>query len=416
MIALNKVLFLSPQPFFQSRGSPIRVAVTTRALAALGLDVDLLTLPIGEEHSTPGVRVIRVANPFRVKNIPIGPSAHKAIFNILILFKAIALALRNRYDVIHAVEETAISARIASWFCGARVIFERHSDPKSHRAGSLKNMVLSVYSRIEALAVCVADAVICTGPGMAKQIRARFPQKTVHHIFDLPSSFAEPDAARAQAHRAKLQKTADEVLALYVGSFAVYQGLDLMFDSMPIVLAENLTVRFVIIGGSPEQIAERKHWLAERGITDRVTFVGSVHPDELPDYLCAADLLLSPRSSGLNTPLKLLDYLKAERAIIATDIPANRQILDDACAELVAANPAGFAGGILRLADAPHERRRLALNGRKLMDETYNFEEFKRRLNRCYAALPASSGFRFVLPALVGIAIVLTLFALDIVF
>ena len=82
----KKVLLISPQPFFQWRGSPIRVGFNAMALVENGYAVDLLTLPIGDEREIKGVRVIRVANPLGVKNIPIGPSPHKIICDILLLF------------------------------------------------------------------------------------------------------------------------------------------------------------------------------------------------------------------------------------------------------------------------------------------------------------------------------------------
>ena len=42
-----RVLFLAPQPFFEVRGTPLAVLHLTRALAALGHEVDLLTFPQG---------------------------------------------------------------------------------------------------------------------------------------------------------------------------------------------------------------------------------------------------------------------------------------------------------------------------------------------------------------------------------
>ncbi len=115
-----------------------------------------------------------------------------------------------------------------------------------------------------------------------------------------------------------------------------------------------------------------------------VKFVKKVPPNELPDYLAASDILLSPRISGMNTPLKLLDYLKAGRAIVATDHPANRQILDETCAVLVNPDPAAFAEGISRLISDSALRNVLGEHGARLISEKYNFDEFKKRLDQCY--------------------------------
>jgi glycosyltransferase involved in cell wall biosynthesis len=386
----QRVLFIAPQPYFQWRGSPIRVGFNVQALAELGYEVDLLTLPVGEDRQTPGVRVIRVANPFGVKNIPIGPSGHKAVFNALLFFKALALAFQRRYAVIHAVEETAAFAWFVAMLTNARLIFEKHSDPASHKASPLKNLVLAAYRQAEKLSIMTADLVIATGEGLCEQARAVSPRKRVRHIFDIPSSLAEPEPAHVKRLAQELRRHPAEMLAMYVGSFAVYQGIDLMFESMQYVIARHPQVRFVVIGGSADEIRQRTEWLKTRRIDGSVTFLGTVPPDVLPNYLAAADILLSPRIAGINTPLKLLDYLKVGRPIVATDNPANRRILDDTVAMLVDPLPLQFAEAISRLIADEDVRDQMGERGRRLVAEVYNFGEFKRRLGECYREVTSS--------------------------
>ena len=97
----GRVLLISPQPFFQWRGSPIRVGFNALALAEIGFQTDLLTLPVGEKKDIPGVRIIRVPNPFRLRNIPIGPSFGKMFFDLLLLATGLWLSIRKKYDFIH---------------------------------------------------------------------------------------------------------------------------------------------------------------------------------------------------------------------------------------------------------------------------------------------------------------------------
>jgi glycosyltransferase involved in cell wall biosynthesis len=174
---------------------------------------------------------------------------------------------------------------------------------------------------------------------------------------------------------------------MYVGSFAVYQGIDLIFGAIPLVCADTPQARFVIIGGSSEEIATRREALGRAA--DAVTFAGMIHPDQLPDYLAAADVLLSTRISGNNTPLKLLDYLKAGRSILAVDSEANRLILDEKLALFTAPTVPGVAEGIRRLVREPVLRDQLASAGRALIDEHYNYAGFKQRLADVYRTLTA---------------------------
>jgi len=383
----RRVLLISPQPFFQWRGSPIRVAFDAQALVRLGYAVDLLTLPVGEPRDLPGVRVIRVPNLFGFRNVPIGPSFAKLCFDGLLLVWGLALAARHRYAAVHGIEDgAAVGAFVA--LCGhAKLVFEKHSDPGSYRRGILRNGLMAVYAWVERCTVRRADAVIGTGPGLAEQIRAMRPRGSVLEIGDIPSSLAEADTEKIAAIRAELRGDARALLAAYVGSFAVYQGVDLMFAAIPKALEQTPRLRFAIIGGTAEEIEARRRALRAAGAGHAVTFLGKIAPDTLPSYLAAADLLLSPRTAGVNTPLKLLDYFKAGGAVIATDVAANRLIAGDETAVLTAPDAAAFADGIARAARDAALRGRLARNGRRLIAEKHNFDVFTRELGRCYAAI-----------------------------
>lgn len=383
----KRILLISPQPYFQWRGSPLRVGFNVQALSELGYDVDLLVMPVGEDRQTPGVTVYRAPNILRVKNLAIGPSPQKAILDIGLYFKGAALARKNHYDVIHGIEDAGPIAAVLARRHGAKMIFEKHSDPASYNKGFIRNTIMAAYSQVEKFSIRRADAVIGTGPALVEQAKQIVPGKPVHHIFDIPSSLVEPDPEKAAEVRKELGIPADGVLALYVGSFAIYQGIDLLFQSLPPALKQNANLRIAIIGGSEEQIAARKNQLAAEGCADRVLFLGHIAPDVLAHTLAAADILLSPRIAGGNTPLKLLDYLKAGGAIVACDNPANRLILDESNACLVAPMPETFANGIAHLAGDADLRQRLGSTGHKLYESTYNYAEYKKRLGAAYSRL-----------------------------
>jgi glycosyltransferase involved in cell wall biosynthesis len=376
----RRILLISPQPFFQWRGSPLRVRFNAQALAELGYAVDLLAMPVGEPLDIPGVTLHRAPNILGVK-------APKAILDISLFFKAATLARKHRYDVFHGIEDAGPIAAVLARRHRAKMIFEKHSDPASYKKGLLRNLVMAAYRRVERFSILRADAVIGTGPALVEQARRIAPGKPVHHIFDIPSSLVEPDPAKAAAARERLGVSPGEVLALYVGSFAVYQGIDLLFRTLPPALAQAPNLRVAVIGGSPQEIAARQTEMAAAGCAGRVLFPGHIPPDDLPHVLAAADILLSPRIAGGNTPLKLLDYLKAARAIVACDNPANRLILDDTNARLAPPDPAAFAAALAALAaDAPL-RERLGAAGHLLYRSTYNYAQFKQRLADAYAQL-----------------------------
>ncbi len=384
---MERILFISPQPFFQWRGSPIRVKFVLQAFSELGYQVDLLTLPFGEDVSIPNVRIYRVPNLFGVNNVAIGPSAVKALFDIVLFFKAISLLRKQRYDVIHGIEEAGFLALVLSRWFKTKVVFEKHSDPSSHHKGKLRNAILSVYAWIERFTARRADLIIGTGDGLANQIRRMTPKGEVFAIFDIPSSLVEADETIALQIANSLRQRETETLVTFVGSFAVYQGIELLFESICEVLKQDKPIRFVIIGGNQEEIEQRKTQLIKDKIDHGVTFVGKVPPDELPNYLRASDILLVPRHSGVNTPLKVLDYFKAGRAIVATDVPSNRLILDEQTAVFAPADAQHYGENIINLAENRVLRLQLGENGLQRYHDKYNFNTFKALIGQAYKTI-----------------------------
>ncbi len=354
------------------------------ALTELGYKVDLLTLPIGENKEFENGRVIRVANPLSIKNVPIGPSLLKIFFDVLILYKGLRLCMKNNYAVIHGVEEAGIIAVILAKIFRAKSIFEKHSDPFSYKKGFLKNSFLSLYAQVEKLTVRLCDAVIGTGKGLVGQVEKMDYNTRAFHIFDIPSSLAEPSAEKIGQIRNELISKKGEILVTFVGSFALYQGVDLMFAAIPEVVRQNSSIRFIIIGGTDDEIAEKKAILKEQRADEAVTFLGKVAPDVLPEYLSASDILLSPRISGVNTPLKILDYMKAGKSIMATDVPSHRLLLNEATAVFAEPVPDQLATALGRLAGDEEKRNQMGAAGRSLHKTKYNFDNYRHQLAGCY--------------------------------
>ncbi len=383
-----RVLLISPQPYFAWRGSSIRVKFDVQGLADLGYQVDLLTIPIGDEEPSTPARVIRIWNIFGSKKISIGPSVLKMWFDLLLFIRGIGLVLGNRYDVIHGTEEAGFLAWILAKVRSSKSVYEKHSDAASYKKGRLQNMVLTAYLALEHFTCRHADLIICTGPGLFKQARSVAPDALIWDISDIPSSLVEPEQAAIDHARKQLADSKDIVLPCYVGSFAVYQGIDIIFGAIPRVLSQSNLVRFVIIGGSEDEIDECQRVLASQGVADdAVVFLGLIPPDELPAYLAASDILMAPRKAGVNTPLKVLDYFKAGGAIVATDTAANRFILDSSCARLCDFSQQDFADAIVSLAENEEERSIIARRGRTLYEDKFNFRVFTRLLGEAYETM-----------------------------
>jgi glycosyltransferase involved in cell wall biosynthesis len=174
---------------------------------------------------------------------------------------------------------------------------------------------------------------------------------------------------------------------LYTGTFEAYQGLDLLFEAMALVKAARPDAWLVLAGGKPEQIAKARERARMAGAEDVTMFVGERPASEIPSFLLAADALVSPRSRGTNTPLKIYQYLRSGKPIVATRLLTHTQVLSDETAILTAATPADFAAGILA---ALNDRPRAAAVGeraRALAATKYSYAAYLERTRQACEAL-----------------------------
>ncbi|MGA1081231.1 MAG: glycosyltransferase family 4 protein, partial [Steroidobacteraceae bacterium] len=179
-----------------------------------------------------------------------------------------------------------------------------------------------------------------------------------------------------------------EALALYVGNLGHYQGIELLLEAVAL-LGPDIPCRFAIVGG-PEDARGRLELRAEQlGIADRVLLPGPRPVEQLGILMAQADILLSPRLEGVNTPMKVYAYMQSGVALLATDIRSHSQVLDHTTAELVPVTPEGLAAGIRRLLADPDRRRQIGESARQLALREYTPAAYRRRLAGAYAGLIA---------------------------
>jgi glycosyltransferase involved in cell wall biosynthesis len=138
-----------------------------------------------------------------------------------------------------------------------------------------------------------------------------------------------------------------------------------IIDAAPRVLAERPEALFLIAGGG--QLGDAlPEAVEQRGLTESFRFPGEVENAEMPRWLSMADLVVMP-SEREGWPLTILEAQACGRPVVASDIPATRELR--ALGRPVSSFPVGDAGALAgRILDllADRERRReLGLTGRE---------------------------------------------------
>jgi glycosyltransferase involved in cell wall biosynthesis len=380
---------IAPQPFFEPRGTPFSEFHRIRALTALGHQVDLVTYPFGDDVEMPGLRIFRCARPPFVRQVKIGPSLAKIPLDLQLMITALGRVLAGRYDAVHSHEEGGLIGLVLAAAMRVPHLYDMHSSlPQQLKNFAFSNSALLrwAFATMERIAIKRSRVTIVICPHLRDIVSNVVPGAHTILIENSPGSGDTPIEGSGRAIRTTLGLDLTAPMILYTGTFEAYQGLDLMFAAATVVQRTRPDARFVLAGGKPTQVAKAKAQAAAMG-AGHVIFTGELPSEVIPSYLDAADVLVSPRSSGTNTPLKLYQYLRSGRVIVATRLLTHTQVLSDDVAILTEPTPEDFARGISRAIADPVMARRIGQEARHLAETRYTYEAYLQRTREACAAL-----------------------------
>ncbi len=341
------ILLAAPQPFFQERGTPIAVRMLSEALAEMGHRVHLLVYHEGDDVKLQGVFLHRIAAPGWINGIRPGLSWKKIICDIYLFREMNRLGKTLDFDLIHAVEEAVFPARILA----ARWKIPYVYDMDSSLSGQIidkfpwAGIMLPVLERLEKFAIRASIGVVAVCRDLEDKVKVMAPEIPVLRLEDVSML----DESRQGDERIRKDRSISGMCFLYIGNLEKYQGIDLLLRGFALALRQGISADLVIIGGEDDHRRTYQDMARHLKIDRHVHFLGPRPLDMLGYYLTQADVLVSPRIQGGNTPMKLYSYLDSGRPILATDLSTHTQVLDRRVACLVNADPEAMAHGMIRL-------------------------------------------------------------------
>ncbi|HXE80005.1 MAG TPA: glycosyltransferase family 4 protein [Vicinamibacterales bacterium] len=388
-----RILMIAPEPFFEPRGTPFSEYHRIRALLELGHTVDLVTYPFGQDVSLPGLRIFRCSRPPFVRSVRVGPSAAKLVLDVALAVTALRVALKGPYDAIHSHEEGAAIGVLLANVLGVPHLYDMHSSLPQQLGNfgfSGSRALRWLFERFERIAVRRSQVVIVICPELRERVREVEPDADPVLIENAPGAVDAPCGLTGEAIRRRFGVPADAPLVVYTGTFEAYQGLDLLFTAIPQVVRARPDVRFLLAGGRPDQVERARDIVRHSGVDGTVIFAGERPAEEIPAFLEAADVLVSPRSRGTNTPLKIYQYLRAGRAIVATALRTHTQVLNEDVAILTDATATEFARGILKAIRDPEASAAMGARAAQLAASKYSYDAYLARTRDAMARLSAT--------------------------
>ena len=390
-----RVLAVAPQPFFSSRGTPLSVYYRTLVMAEQGAEVDVLTYGVGKEIDVRGVRVLRIPRIRILEPVPIGPSWRKLLLDVLMVLWTIGLLLRNRYQAVDAHEEAVFWCRFLKPVFRFKLIYDMHSSLPQQLTNfefTKSRLLIGAFRWLEDTSLATADIVIAVCPDLRDYaLKVGTAPAKVHlienSIFEdvrvrVPSSAAGNGAVQEPVRFGPGQR-----VILYAGTFEVYQGVELLVEAFARVSRELPEARLLLVGGSAAQVRKVEALVHFHGLGDRCVLTGHLPRRAAADYTRSADVLVSPRIHGTNTPLKIYEHLASGRPMVATAIWSHTQVLDESVCRLVEPDPASLARGLVdALTDEAGSRARIE-RALELFRREYARPVYERKVRRLLESL-----------------------------
>lgn len=186
------------------------------------------------------------------------------------------------------------------------------------------------------------------------------------------------------------QKTGEELiqslsgkrLIVYAGTLESYQGIDILIRGFKLVIEVEPNAFLLIVGGTPEQVCCYSDLAKECGSQQACLFTGRVAPSLAKFYSDHAEVQISSRVSGTNTPLKIYEQLARGIPIVATNIYSHTQVLSEDVAFLVEPEPRDMARGIITALQSETESQRRATNAQQLYEVRYSRKVYKEKMKK----------------------------------
>ncbi len=388
-------------------GYSFRTVAILREQRALGWVTEQLTTP---RHGRVSQDVIE-AEGWQFHRTPFRPSALSKMPGMIYLQEMAATARRIievaktfRPDILHA-HSPVLNAFPALWAgrkLGIPVVYEVRAlwedaavDHGTTREGTVR---YRVSRALETFALRRADRITTICEGLGREIAGRGIQS--ERITVIPNAVDPKEfsfGAPADADLRERLGLRGKVVIGFAGSFYAYEGLDLLIEAVAILSPGLPDLRALIVGGGPQEVNLRA-MVMERGLTDRVVFVGRVPHGDIQHYYDLIDVLAYPRHrmrlTEIVTPLKPLEAMAQGRMFVASDVGGHRELVRDGETGFLfpAGDPQALARAIEMVLGRREDWPRIRETARRFVENERTWTQSVARYADVYGPLAAARG------------------------
>ena len=319
-----RVGLIAACPFPAGHGTPGGIREKAEALVELGHEVHVITYALHQPAPVRGVHIHRIPSVGRCKDIVVGPTKLKILWDFLLVWKTIQVVLRERIDVLHGINyEGALVGCLAKWFTRRPLVY-----------GAVNTMIdeLPTYKFIWPLLLGrafakmldwvvprLADHIVVYTPPIREFLLSKGISAKRISLVRLGIDLSMFDDVPPGDARARMKVDSAPLIA-YTGVLNKFQRIDYLLRAMRVVLREipRAKLAFVRTLDDEPQRKQVEEMAIQEGVSDAVVFPDVIRLGDLPAYIAAADTTAVPRPDCPGIPVKLLNFMASGKPVVVT--------------------------------------------------------------------------------------------------
>lgn len=374
----KKVLNIVPTPFFADRGCHMRILGEMKALANYGYQNIIVTYHNGRDLE--GLDIRRIINIPWYRKLEAGPSIHKFYIDILLFFKAAAVYLKEKPDIIYGhLHEGAFVGGLIKYlltFGRAPLVFDVQgsltSELDTFNWIKGRKPVRWFFHTLEKFICRMPDFFICSSVSNGDIIKDRFhikPDKVRVVIDGVHTDFFSKIPKKG--FKEELGIPEDAPLIIFTGALLAAKGIWNLVSAIPLVLEKRKDVHFLIVGYPVDETAVK---VRELGVDKNVHLTGMVDYFELPDYLLVSDIAVEPKLDKAGEASgKVINYMGAGLPVVCFEGKNNRRFLGEGGFYAPDDKVGNLAAQMIWAVENPDEAKRLGELNRKRVEEVFSW-------------------------------------------
>jgi 1,2-diacylglycerol 3-alpha-glucosyltransferase len=386
-----KICMLAACPFPANHGTAGSIREMAEAMADQGLEIHVVTYHYGEGIPVNGPYVHRITRLVREGAVMVGPTLRKPLYDLQMVFKALKVIRQHKPDLLHA---HGYEGALVAWICrlvtGLPVVFSGHHTMTDELPsyGFLRPQWLAraAAGLLDAAVPRLADRCIPHSANMEQFFRQRRSPEYVNSIVNFGIDVDWIAGGDGLPVREQYGLGSAPVI-LYTGVLDHFQQFELLLKAMVPVAWQCPSVKLLVVPPLAQEnhVARVRRQAQELGIVDHLVLTDPQPLSALRNLLQSGDIAVIPRPNAPGFPIKLLNYMAAQKPCVLFASSASIGLEHRKNAFLVSPDtPQALGEAILELLADPALCHKMAHSGHQFVRRHHDRRRIAAQIGECY--------------------------------